>query len=86
MVRKTKKMIAVEAKMGMPLVQVLPDKVTEIGMSATADELGVSKATLGYWMLKLGINVRRIALAPGETIRIERTEPIDRNQMKLPIR
>ena len=37
-------------------------------------------------MLKLGINVRRIALAPGETIRIERTEPIDRNQMKLPIR
>ena len=32
----------------------------------------VSKATLGYWLLKLGINVRRVALAPGETLEVKR--------------
>jgi len=41
-------------------------------LSATAEELGVSKATLGYWLLKLGINVRRVALAPGETLEVKR--------------
>ena len=46
--------------------------VTAEGLSSTADRLGVSKATLGYWLLKLGINVRRVALAPGETIEIKR--------------
>ena len=46
--------------------------MTERGLSATAEELGVSKATLGYWLLKLGINVQRIALAPGESIEIKR--------------
>ena len=46
--------------------------VTENGLSATADELGVSKATLGYWLLKLGINVQRVALAPGEFIEVRR--------------
>ena len=46
--------------------------VTELGLSATADELEVSKATLSYWLLKLGINDRRVALAPGETLEIKR--------------
>ncbi len=41
-------------------------------MSATADYLGVSKATLGYWLLKLDIIVRRVALAPGETLEVKR--------------
>ena len=70
--RKTKKMLAVEEKRRQPLEKILPEMVTEQGLSATADELGVSKATLGYWLLKLGINVRRVALAPGETIEIKR--------------
>ena len=47
--------------------------VTEKGLSASAEELGVSKATLGYWLLKLGINVRRVALAPGESLEVKRT-------------
>ena len=42
------------------------------GTSEVAEELGVSKATLGYWLLKLGINVRRVALAPGETMEVKR--------------
>ncbi len=70
--RKTKKMIAVEERFKQPLEEMLPPMVTENGLSATADELGVSKATLGYWLLKLGINVQRVALAPGEFIEVRR--------------
>ena len=55
-----------------PLERLLPEMVNEIGLSSTAEELRVSKATLGYWLLKLGINVRRVALAPGETLEVKR--------------
>ena len=55
-----------------PLERLLPEMVNEIGLSSNAEELGVSKATLGYWLLKLGINVRRVALAPGETLEVKR--------------
>ena len=72
MVRKTKKMKAVEDQFHQPLEKMLPELVTEQGLSATAEHLGVSKATLGYWLLKLGINVRRVALAPGETLEVKR--------------
>ena len=70
--RKTKKMMVVEERFQQPLEVMLPPLVTENGLSATAEELGVSKATLGYWLLKLGINVQRIALAPGETIEVKK--------------
>ena len=70
--RKTKKMLAVEKRFNRTLEEMLPPMVTENGLSATADELGVSKATLGYWMLKMGINVQRVALAPGEFIEVKR--------------
>ena len=70
--RKTKKMMAVEERFGRTLESMLPEMVTDRGLSATAEYLGVSKATLGYWLLKLGINVRRIALAPGETIEVRK--------------
>ena len=70
--KKTKKMVAVEEKFGNDLEIMLPPLVTENGLSATADSLGVSKATLGYWLLKLGINVQRVALAPGETIEVRK--------------
>jgi hypothetical protein len=62
----------VEKEHQRPLERLLPERVNEIGLSATAEELGVSKATLGYWLLKLGINVRRVALAPGETLEVKR--------------
>lgn len=72
MTRKTRKMAAVEEKFHQPLEKILPEMVTDQGLSATAEHLGVSKATLGYWLLKLGINVKRVALAPGETIEVKR--------------
>ncbi len=72
MARKTKKMVAVEERFHQPLEKILPEMVTEEGLTHTAEQLGVSKATLGYWLLKLGINVRRVALAPGETLEVKR--------------
>ena len=70
--RKTKKMNAVEERFQQPLEKMLPHLVTEQGLSATAVQLGVSKATLGYWLLKLGINVQRVALAPGDSLKVKR--------------
>ena len=66
--RKTKKMIAVEERFRQPLDKMLPEMVTQQGLTATADYLGVSKATLAYWLLKFRIDVRRVALAPGDTL------------------
>ena len=71
MARKTTLMLRVEEQYKRPLEKLLPEMVNEMGLSATADEFKVSKATLGYWLLKLGINVRRVALAPGETLEIK---------------
>ena len=62
----------VEREHQRPLERLLPEMVNEKGLSGTAEDLGVSKATLGYWLLKLGINVRRIALSPGETLEVKR--------------
>ena len=72
--RMTKKMIAVEEKYGRPLEKLLPEMLTFGGLSGTAERLGVSKATLGYWLLKLGINVRRVALSPGETLFVKSSD------------
>lgn len=74
MARKTKLMAQVErAHHNQPLERLLPEMINDQGLSATAATLGVSKATLGYWLLKLGINVRRVALAPGESLEVKRT-------------
>ena len=72
MARKTKMMLRVEELHQRPLESLLPEMINEKGLSATADELSISKATLGYWLLKLRIEVRRIALAPGETLEVKR--------------
>ena len=46
--------------------------VNEHGLSHAASELGVSAATLSYWMLKLGIRYRRVAVTADETIEVKR--------------
>ena len=71
-IKKTKLMRSVEEKQGRPLETLVPDLVNQLGMSRAATQLGVSPATLGYWMLKMGIQYRRVALADGETIEVRR--------------
>lgn len=72
MARKTKLMLRVEREFDLPLERLLPELVNDQGLTATAETLGVSKATLGYWMLKMGINVHRVAVAPGEVLEVIR--------------
>lgn len=70
--KKTTKMLEAERKLRRPLERALPELVNELGLTGASKRIGVSKATLSYWLLKLGIQMRRVALAPGETIEIKR--------------
>tara|TARA_Y100000031_G_C8205679_1_gene378553 strand:- start:1195 stop:1425 length:231 start_codon:yes stop_codon:yes gene_type:complete len=69
---KTKKMVLAERKLRRPLEKALPEIVNDVGLTGAAKRLGVSKATLSYWLLKLDIEIHRVALAPGEEIEIRR--------------
>ena len=68
MARKTRLMQQVEERFKQPLERLLPEMINEYGLPATASSLEVSQATLGYWLRKRGIDVRRVALAPGEPL------------------
>ena len=70
--KKSKKMISVEKRLRRPLEQLLPELINEYGLTGAANRLNVTKATLSYWLLKLGIRVRRVALGPDEEIEIRR--------------
>ena len=71
-VRKTKLMKEVESKFQRPLESLLLELVNQHGLSYVATELGVSTATVGYWMLKLGIRYRRVAVTANETLEVKR--------------
>lgn len=72
-VKKSNQMLKVErSRGGLPLEKLLPDLINEKGLSGAADELNINKATLNYWLLKLGIRIEKIALAPGESYTITR--------------
>ena len=60
------KMNAVQLEYGRPLEEILSELQNERGASAPCDPLGISKATLGYWNLKCGIKVIRVAYQPAE--------------------
>ena len=72
MVKKTVKMLEAEKKLKRPLEKALPELVNELGLTGAAKRIGVSKATLAYWLLKFQIQVRRAALAPGEHLEVKR--------------
>ena len=73
--RKTTLMETVEERYQQPLVAMLPQMLTEQGLAKTAEEIGVSKATLGTWMAQLGIELRYVALRPGESIAVVEQAP-----------
>lgn len=70
--RKSPMMLEVEEKLGMPLEEVLPGMINELGIAGTAVELKVSKSTINYWMLKLGIHIQRVAVMPGDQLVVKR--------------
>ncbi|MBI4236249.1 MAG: hypothetical protein HY688_02685 [Chloroflexi bacterium] len=70
--QKTRLMRQVEERYGQPLERLLPQLYNEMGLPGMAQELGISKGTLWYWLLKYGVSVHRVALAPGESLEIRR--------------
>ncbi len=72
--KKSRLMLKVEEEYKRPLERLLPELVNEIGLSAAARQLGVSNATVGYWLLKMNIQIQRVAVSPGETLEIKRQQ------------
>jgi len=72
-IRKSKLMLKVEQERGDILENLIPELVNRMGKTGAADELGVSKATLGYWVLKLQLNDYHLMTRPGDTVEIKRS-------------
>lgn len=72
--RKTGLMRRVEERYRMPLEQLLPRMYNQMGLPRMAEELGVSRSTVWYWLLRFGVNLRKVALAPDETLEIQKAK------------
>jgi len=74
MTRKSKLMLQTEERYQEPLETLLPRMVTEHGLSGAAAEMGLKIPTLGYWLLRLAIQVKKVALSPGEVLTIKKVD------------
>ena len=61
---KTQAMREKERELGKPLEDYLPALVREVGLVDAANQLGVSRRQLNYWLLMLGYSIRRGDLNP----------------------
>jgi len=69
--RRTKLRRGVEERYNQPLAKLLPRMYNEMGLPRMAEALGVSRSTVWYWLLRYGVDVRKVALAPGETLEVK---------------
>ena len=67
---KTPAMLHVEETTGERLEILIPRLINTVGLSKAADELGISKSSINYWCMKLGIRRQVVALVPGERVEI----------------
>ena len=63
-------MLRVEEVHGERLEILIPRLINALGIQGAATELGISKSTLNYWCLKLGVVRQTVALVPGERVEI----------------
>jgi hypothetical protein len=63
-------MLHVEETTGERLEILIPRLINTVGLSKAADELGISKSSINYWCMKLGIVRQVVALVPGERVEI----------------
>ena len=68
--RKNAAMLRVEEVHGERLEVLIPRLINADGIQSAATKLGISKSTLNYWCLKLGIVRQTVALVPGERLEI----------------
>ena len=62
---KTNLMREAEALAGKPLEQALPELLNTIGWDATIQRLEAPRATMHYWLMKLGITKHVVYVPPG---------------------
>jgi len=69
--RKSQRMLATEVRFNQPLETLIPQLINELGsQSAVADQLSISRATLCYWLLKLGVTVARVAVNDTQAVTV----------------
>ena len=72
-VRKTRQMLRSEYRIKAPLERYLPKRLNggdmyDGTMTQLAEDLGVSNATVNYWLLNLGIRCAGVAVRPGDRV------------------
>ena len=67
---KSPAMLQAEEAHGERLELLLPRLINTVGLTKAADELGISKSSINYWCMKLGIVRQVVALVPGERVEI----------------
>ena len=72
MTRKTRLMRKIEERYRRPLEKLLPEMYNEMGLPQMAEEMGVSRSTVWYWLLRYGVNLRKVALGSDETLEIKK--------------
>ena len=68
--RRNAAMLRVEEVHGERLEILIPRLINALGFQGAATELGISKSTMNYWCLKLGVVRQTVALVPGERLEI----------------
>ena len=58
----------VEKRFAKPLDEVIVELLEGGTMRMTAAELGISVSLLGYWMLKLDIEIERVVIRSGQKV------------------
>lgn len=74
MVRKSERIKQIEEKYKRPIEKLLRDMYNEEGktLPAMALELGVSRSTVYYWLLRYGFKLERRALTQDETLEVKK--------------
>ena len=74
---KSPAMLRVEENQGERLEIVIPRLINGFGITKAAEELGISKSSLNYWCMKLGIVRQVVALVRGERDEVRGRPKID---------
>jgi hypothetical protein len=74
---KSPGMLRVEENQGERLEILIPRLINGFGVTKAAEELGISKSSLNYWCMKLGIVRQVVALVPGERVEVRGRPRID---------
>lgn len=70
--RKTKTMLRLEREFSCDIETLFVRLIREHGRAGAADKLGISKALVTYWALKLGFRAETVLLRDGESVQIVR--------------